>query len=109
MNRHTHPWVEASPGFYLHGDETALTTAPLNYRRVRTASGPRILAHGRDHNLPGWRDTRTGRDVADVIEPAATQPQLSGKIVLSRKADQMSHGFTRSHVPHLQDFKHASG
>ena len=56
MNRRTRPWVEGSPGFYVQGDETALTTASHNWC-VRTASGPRIRAHLRDPNLPGWRDT----------------------------------------------------
>lgn len=52
-----HPWVEAYPGFYVQGDGGVLATEPHNYRRVRTASGSHIMAHGRDPNLPGWPDT----------------------------------------------------
>jgi Alpha amylase, catalytic domain len=52
-----HPWVAARPDFYVQGDEQALAAAPANYRRVETDRGPRVLAHGRDPNFPGWPDT----------------------------------------------------
>ena len=52
-----HPWVAAHPEYYVQGSEALLAGAPQNYLRVETAQGPRILAHGRDPNFPGWPDT----------------------------------------------------
>src|SRR5947207_1952239 len=52
-----HPWVSAHPEFYVEGSEEDLTRSPQNYSRVETDHGPRILAHGRDPNFPGWMDT----------------------------------------------------
>jgi Alpha amylase, catalytic domain len=52
-----HPWVRVHPDFYVQGSERALAAAPENYCRVDTDQGPRILAHGRDPNFPGWPDT----------------------------------------------------
>jgi len=52
-----HAWVDTHPGFYIQGTEQALEKSPGNYCRVATALGPRILAHGRDPNYPGWPDT----------------------------------------------------
>jgi glycosidase len=52
-----HPWVRTHPDFYVQGSEQALAAAAANYRRVDTDQGPRILAHGRDPNFPGWPDT----------------------------------------------------
>jgi hypothetical protein len=42
-----HPWVRTHPDFYVQGSDQA----------VDTDQGPRILAHGRDPNFPGWPDT----------------------------------------------------
>ena len=52
-----HPWVSIHPEYYVQGSEALLAGAPQNYLRVETAQGPRILAHGRDPNYPGWPDT----------------------------------------------------
>jgi hypothetical protein len=52
-----HPWVAIHPEYYVQGSEALLAGAPQNYLRVETAQGPRILAHGRDPNYPGWPDT----------------------------------------------------
>ena len=52
-----HPWVRTHPEYYVEGSEEALAAAPQNYLRVATDRGPRILAHGRDPNFPGWPDT----------------------------------------------------
>ena len=52
-----HPWVEERPKFYVHGTSDDLAREPQNYRRVKTSSGERILAHGRDPYFPGWPDT----------------------------------------------------
>jgi glycosidase len=52
-----HPWVKASPEYYVEGSEDALAAAPQNYLRVDTDRGPKILAYGRDPNFPGWPDT----------------------------------------------------
>jgi len=52
-----HPWAAIHPEYYVQGSEELLASAPQNYIRVETAQGPRILAHGRDPNYPGWPDT----------------------------------------------------
>ena len=52
-----HPWAASHPEYYRQGSEALLAGAPQNYLRVETAQGPRILAHGRDPNFPGWPDT----------------------------------------------------
>jgi hypothetical protein len=52
-----HPWVRAHPEFYVEGDEDDLVREAQNYARVETASGPRVLAHGRDPYFPAWSDT----------------------------------------------------
>ncbi len=52
-----HPWVREHPEFFVHGSEDDLAREPQNYLRVATSAGPRVLAHGRDPNFPGWTDT----------------------------------------------------
>ena len=52
-----HPWVKGNPDYYIQGSEEFLVAAPRNYVRMETDTGPRILAHGRDPNYPGWPDT----------------------------------------------------
>ncbi len=52
-----HPWVKVHPEYYVEGSEAALADAPENYFRIETDRGPKILAHGRDPNFPGWTDT----------------------------------------------------
>jgi hypothetical protein len=42
-----HPWTKTHPDFYVQGSDY----------RVETGQGPRLLAHGRDPNFPGWPDT----------------------------------------------------
>jgi len=51
------PWVKSEPDFYVQGSESDLAASPQNYWRAETDRGPRILAHGRDPNYPGWSDT----------------------------------------------------
>ncbi len=71
-----HPWVATHPDFYVQGDEQALAAAPGNYYRVETNQGPRILAHGRDPNLPGWIDTLQ-LDYANPALQAAQRQELA--------------------------------
>jgi hypothetical protein len=52
-----HPWVEAHPDYFVHGDEGDLERSPKNYRRVQTEAGPLVLAYGRDPYFDGWPDT----------------------------------------------------
>jgi hypothetical protein len=52
-----HPWARARPALYRAGTESDLAREPRNYVTIETAAGPRILAHGRDPNFPGWTDT----------------------------------------------------
>ena len=51
------PWVKSEPDLYVQGSESDLAANPQNYWRAETDRGPRILAHGRDPNYPGWSDT----------------------------------------------------
>jgi hypothetical protein len=66
-----HPWVAAHPDFYVAGNEAARAAAPTNYLRVQT----RVLAHGRDPNLPGWPDTLQ-LDYGNAQLQAAQQTEL---------------------------------
>jgi hypothetical protein len=52
-----HPWVKTHPEYFVAGTEIALADEPQNYVRLATDFGPKILAHGRDPNFPGWTDT----------------------------------------------------
>ena len=52
-----HPWVKATPSYYVQGTEATLAEAPGNYVRTVTNLGPSVLSHGRDPNFPGWPDT----------------------------------------------------
>lgn len=52
-----HHWASEHPEYYVPGTEADLAREPLNYLRVRNATGERILAHGRDPYFPGWPDT----------------------------------------------------
>ena len=52
-----HPWVREDPDLYVNGDAHAIETDPLNWRRVETVRGTRIIALGRDPYFPGWADT----------------------------------------------------
>ncbi|MBN9089098.1 MAG: alpha-amylase [Reyranella sp.] len=72
-----HPWVRAHPDFYVQG-------SPGNEYRVDTDGGPRILAHGRDPNFPGWPDTlqldyaNAGLQAAQTKELATIAGQCDG-------------------------------
>jgi hypothetical protein len=52
-----HPWIDAHPGYFVHGSETDLARSPQNYCRVQTKNGPLVLAYGRDPYFDGWPDT----------------------------------------------------
>ncbi len=52
-----HAWVSEHPDFFIDGTESQLAEQPLNWRRMQTASGERILAYGRDPYFAGWPDT----------------------------------------------------
>src|SRR5262249_47422734 len=45
---------------------------PGNYWQAETEQGPRILAHGRDPNFPGWTDTLQ----LDYANPELQKAQL---------------------------------
>jgi hypothetical protein len=52
-----HPWLDAHPEFFIEGSADDLQRAPQNWCHVQTATGPRILAYGRDPFFDGWPDT----------------------------------------------------
>jgi glycosidase len=52
-----HLWAKTHPEYYVEGSEEVLARVPGNYQRVDTDRGPKMLAHGRDPNFPGWPDT----------------------------------------------------
>jgi glycosidase len=72
-----HPWVAARPDFYVQGDEQTLAAAPANYYRVETDHGPRVLAHGRDPNFPGWPDTLQLNHANPELQAARTTELLA--------------------------------
>ena len=78
-----HPWVAAHPDYYVEGSEALLASAPQNYLRVETAQGPRILAHGRDPNFPGWPDTLQ----LDYANPDLQRAKLDELIAVAGKCD----------------------
>src|SRR5438093_1201993 len=45
------------PELYVHGSDDDLAREPDNYWRLRTRTGARVLAHGRDPYFSGWSDT----------------------------------------------------
>jgi hypothetical protein len=52
-----HPFIETHPEYFIAGSEDDLRREPQSYAAVTTSRGREILAHGRDPNFPGWRDT----------------------------------------------------
>src|SRR3954447_9132192 len=52
-----HVWLKEHPDFFIEGTEADLIAQPMNWRRIDTADGSRILAYGRDPYFAGWSDT----------------------------------------------------
>ena len=78
-----HPWAAAHPDYYVQGSEALLASAPQNYLRVETAQGPRILAHGRDPNFPGWPDTLQ----LDYANPDLQRAKLDELLAVAGQCD----------------------
>jgi hypothetical protein len=78
-----HPWVTAHPDYYVEGSEAAVAAEPRNYLRVETDRGPRVLAHGRDPNFPGWPDTLQ----LDYANPELQAAQLAELATVVGKCD----------------------
>jgi hypothetical protein len=67
------PWVKSEPDFYVQGSEADLAASQQNYWRAETGRGPRILAHGRDPNYPGWTDTLQLNYANPVLQAAQSE------------------------------------
>ena len=78
-----HPWATAHPDYYVQGSEALLASTPQNYLRVETAQGPRILAHGRDPNFPGWPDTLQ----LDYANPGLQRAKLDELLAVAGQCD----------------------
>ena len=78
-----HPWVKSNPDYYVQGSEEQIGGAPKNYLRVETDQGPRILAHGRDPNYPGWPDTLQ----LDYANPQLQKSLVDELIAIAGKCD----------------------
>jgi len=52
-----HRWVNQHPDFIVQGTKEDLEKSPHNYRKIATATGDCIFAHGRDPYFAGWTDT----------------------------------------------------
>jgi glycosidase len=78
-----HPWVRTHPEFYVQGAEADLEREPHAYRRVRTAAGSRVLAHGRDPYFPPWTDTLQ----LDYRHPVLRQAMLEVLDTISDQCD----------------------
>src|SRR6266404_1463056 len=78
-----HPWVKTHPDYYIEGNEQALAAAPQNYLRVDTDRGPKILAHGRDPNFPGWPDTLQ----LNYANPELQAARIDELIAIASKCD----------------------
>ena len=52
-----HSWLAQHPDYFIRGDEDLIKSQPLNYTRLNTTTGCKILAYGRDPYFTGWPDT----------------------------------------------------
>ena len=52
-----HPWVREHPEFFIHASAEEAARAPENFLATHLHGDQLFLAHGRDPNFPGWRDT----------------------------------------------------
>jgi glycosidase len=77
------PWVKAEPDFYVRGSEADLAASRQNYWRAETGRGPRILAHGRDPNYPGWTDTLQ----LNYANPALQAAQIENLAAVAEMCD----------------------
>lgn len=68
-----HPWTKTHPDFYVQGSDY----------RVETDQGPRVLAHGRDPNFPGWPDTLQ----LNYAEPALQAAQMAELQTIAGQCD----------------------
>lgn len=68
-----HPWTKAHPDFYVQGSDY----------RVETDQGPRVLAHGRDPNFPGWPDTLQ----LNYANPALQAAQMKELATIAAQCD----------------------
>jgi glycosidase len=71
-----HPWVERHPDYFVAGSDDLLEREPHNYTRIDGATGPRVLAYGRDPYFSGWPDTVQ----LDYSNPAA-QHAMRGELL----------------------------
>ena len=78
-----HPWAKSNPDYYVQGSEEQIGGTPQNYMRVETDRGPRILAHGRDPNYPGWPDTLQ----LNYANPQLQNSQIDELIAMAGKCD----------------------
>ena len=78
-----HPWVKTNPEYFVEGSEEALEDKPENYIRVETDLGPRVLAHGRDPNFPGWPDTLQ----LNYANPQLHQARIDELVAIAGKCD----------------------
>jgi glycosidase len=78
-----HPWVKSHPDYYVEGSEEALAASPGNYLRVDTDRGFKILAYGRDPNLPGWPDTLQ----LNFANPELQKARIGELIAIAGKCD----------------------
>lgn len=68
-----HAWTRTHPDFYVEGSDY----------RVETDQGPRILAHGRDPNFPGWPDTLQ----LNYANPALQAAQMAELATIAQQCD----------------------
>lgn len=68
-----HPWTKTHPDFYVQGSDY----------RVETDQGPRLLAHGRDPNFPGWPDTLQLNYANSALQAA----QMAELATIARQCD----------------------
>jgi glycosidase len=78
-----HHWVKDHPDYYVEGNEEVLAASPLNYLRIDTERGPKILAYGRDPNYPGWPDTLQ----LNYTNPELQKAKINELIAIASKCD----------------------
>lgn len=78
-----HPWAWERPDLFVNGTDEDLASAPGNWTRVETASGTRVLAHGRDPYFAGWTDTLQ----LDYANPELQHAMIGELLSIAEQAD----------------------
>ena len=63
-----HRWVYEHPEYYIQGTINDIERAPNDFFQVETATGSKIIAHGKDPFFPPWTDTAQLNLSSDLVQ-----------------------------------------